>query len=41
MKIVELQDISKTYHVGTINIPALKETTLTIERGEFVAIIGR
>ncbi len=40
MNIVECQDIAKTYHQGTVEIPALKGVTLSIEKGSFVAIAG-
>jgi putative ABC transport system ATP-binding protein len=39
-KIIETVNITKTYKVGEIEVPALKEVTLKIERGEFVAIMG-
>jgi putative ABC transport system ATP-binding protein len=33
-------DVSKTYELGPIRVPALREVTLRIERGDFVAIMG-
>jgi putative ABC transport system ATP-binding protein len=40
MTIVECVDVSKTYHQGQIDIHALKNVSLTIGRGEFVAVAG-
>ncbi|HEX4110290.1 MAG TPA: ABC transporter ATP-binding protein [Solirubrobacteraceae bacterium] len=38
--VIECRDVSKTYHLGTIDVHALRGVSLTIERGEFVAIVG-
>ncbi len=38
--LIELSDIGKTYKLGKIKIPALKEINLTIQKGEFLSIIG-
>ena len=40
MALVELTDITKRYHVGDQDIYALNGVTLSIEAGEFLAIIG-
>ncbi|MEI6349889.1 MAG: ABC transporter ATP-binding protein [Verrucomicrobiota bacterium] len=40
MALVELTDITKQYQVGDQKIMALDRVSLTIERGEFLAIIG-
>ncbi|MFO0883353.1 MAG: ABC transporter ATP-binding protein [Pirellulales bacterium] len=40
MALIELTDISKTYDLGEVKVHALRPTTLRIERGEFVALIG-
>ncbi len=40
MALVELTDISKHYRVGDQQIVALDRVSLTIESGEFLAIIG-
>lgn len=40
MELIELQDIHKTYHLGEIDVPVLKGVSLTVSRGEFVALMG-
>ena len=40
MPIIELQDVSKLYGFGDATTVALEEVSLTIEKGEFVAIMG-
>ncbi|WP_260288678.1 ABC transporter ATP-binding protein [Peribacillus aracenensis] len=40
MKIVQLENVTKTYCDGTNKVEALKDINLSIEKGEFVAIIG-
>ena len=40
MPLIQLTDVCKTYDVGEMKVHALKPTTLTIERGEYVALIG-
>jgi putative ABC transport system ATP-binding protein len=37
---ISLKDITKTYHLGTIDVPVLKQVNLSIEEGEYVAIMG-
>lgn len=37
---IELKNISKTYHIGEVDIPALRDVSLKISPGEFVAIMG-
>jgi macrolide transport system ATP-binding/permease protein len=38
--LIELVDIRKTYHVGQVDVPALKGVSLTICQGEYVALTG-
>lgn len=40
MPIIELKDVSKLYGFGDATTLALDEVNLTIERGEFVAVMG-
>lgn len=40
MSLITLTDISKTYDLGEVKVHALKQATLTIEKGEYVALIG-
>jgi putative ABC transport system ATP-binding protein len=37
---IELQKITKTYHLGDLEVPVLKGINLSIEVGEYVAIMG-
>jgi ABC-type lipoprotein export system ATPase subunit len=40
MDLIKLDDIHKTYHLGEIDVPVLKGISMTIERGELVALMG-
>jgi putative ABC transport system ATP-binding protein len=40
MALIELQDVSKLYGFGDATTLALDEVTLSIEKGEFVAVMG-
>src|SRR5262245_28830404 len=40
MPLIELKDIHKTYNLGEVDVPVLKGISLTIERGEYVALMG-
>jgi macrolide transport system ATP-binding/permease protein len=38
--VIEAVGLSRTYHVGDVDVHALQDASLTVERGEFVAIMG-
>lgn len=40
MELIRLEDIYKTYHLGEVDVPVLKGVSLTIHRGEMVALMG-
>lgn len=40
MAFVEFENVSKTYHMGEVEIKALHDATFTIEKGELVVIVG-
>ena len=38
--LLSLRDITKTYHMGDVLFPVLHGITFTVERGEFVSVLG-
>jgi putative ABC transport system ATP-binding protein len=40
MSLIELADVRKTYHSGSLRVAALRGITLSIDDGEYVAIMG-
>lgn len=40
MSLIEVQDLKKTYKIGSVEVPALRGVSFTINYGEFVAIMG-
>jgi ABC-type lipoprotein export system ATPase subunit len=40
MPLIELRGICKTYDLGEVQVLALKEASLDIAEGEFVALLG-
>jgi macrolide transport system ATP-binding/permease protein len=38
--VIRIERVSRTYHVGDIDVHALDDVSVIIERGEFVAIMG-
>ena len=40
MKIVECIDVTKTYRQGQVTVQALKDVSLQIDKGEFLAVAG-
>ena len=41
MDLIRLEDITKTYHLGELDVPVLKGVSLSIARGEMVALMGQ
>src|SRR3989454_4901027 len=39
-ELIRVENLHKTYHMGDVEVPALRGIDLTIERGEFVAVMG-
>ena len=39
-EMIRLENIGKTYHMGTVDVEVLRGISLTIEKGEFVSIMG-
>ncbi|MBI2848392.1 MAG: ABC transporter ATP-binding protein [Chloroflexi bacterium] len=37
---IELENMTKTYHMGKVEVRALRGVSLTIKRGEMIAIVG-
>jgi ABC-type lipoprotein export system ATPase subunit len=40
MSLIRLENITKTYYLGEVDVPVLKGVSITIERGEVVALMG-
>ena len=40
MALIELKDVWRTYDLGEVEVNALRGTTMNIEQGEYVALIG-
>src|SRR3954464_15464832 len=38
--VIQLENIHKTYYTGEVSVQAVRGVTLSIERGEFLAIMG-
>jgi ABC-type lipoprotein export system ATPase subunit len=41
MALIELKNVWKVYDLGEVQVEALKDASLTIEQGEYVALVGR
>ena len=39
-EVIRVQDLQKIYRMGDVEVPALRGINLTIEHGEFVAVMG-
>ncbi len=40
MALIRLEEITKTYHMGEIEVPVLRGVSLEIQEGEMVALMG-
>ena len=40
MELIRLENIHKTYHLGEVDVPVLRGVSLSIRRGEMVALMG-
>ena len=40
MALIEMKNVCKTYHLGEVDVPVLKGVSLSISRGELVALMG-
>ena len=40
MELIRLENITKTYHLGEVDVPVLKGISLSIHAGEMVALMG-
>ena len=38
--VIDLVDVAKVYRSGSLEVAALRDVTVTIDRGEFVAVVG-
>jgi len=38
--IIRVRDLQKIYHIGDVDVPALRGVNLEVNRGEFLAVIG-
>ncbi len=40
MELIRLEDVTKTYHVGEVDVPVLMGVSFSIQKGEMVALMG-
>jgi putative ABC transport system ATP-binding protein len=38
--VVELRDVSRTFAAGDVSVPALTDASMSVRRGEYVAVVG-
>src|ERR1700676_568143 len=37
---IEAKNLRKTYHVGKVEVPALRGVSFSVQKGEFVSVVG-
>src|SRR5262245_18716856 len=40
MDLIQIRDVSKTYHLGEIDVPVLDQVSFSVARGDMVALMG-
>src|SRR5512132_2556328 len=38
--IIQVENVTKVYHVGKVEVPAVRGVSFAVEAGEFVAVVG-
>ena len=38
--VIEVEHLVRTFRIGDLTVPALRDVSMTVERGDFVAIMG-
>jgi len=38
--IIQVENVSKVYHLGKVDVPAVRGVSFAVERGEFLAVVG-
>jgi putative ABC transport system ATP-binding protein len=38
--IIEVENVSKTYRIGKVDVPAVRGVSFSVERGEFLSVVG-
>lgn len=41
MNLIEVTNLRKIYHKGSVSIPALRGVSVSVEQGEFISVVGR
>ncbi len=41
MNLIEVTNLRKIYHKGSVSIPALRGVSVSVEEGEFISVVGR